>query len=77
MSYLYNLVWNIFSFVVLFLGNEHLHQLTSQGKYSLRVNMGDFENNQRYAVYKQFVVGDEKSGYKLTVGGYVGNAGKA
>ena len=37
--------------------------------------MGDFENNQRYAVYKQFVVGDEKSGYKLTVGGYEGNAG--
>ena len=57
------------------LGNEHLHQLTAQGKYSLRINMGDFESNQRYAVYKQFVVGDEKSGYKLTVGGYKGNAG--
>ena len=57
------------------LGNEHLHQLTAQGKYSLRINMGDFESNQRYAVYKQFVVGDETSGYKLTVGGYHGNAG--
>ena len=52
------------------LGNEHLHQLTAQGKYSLRINMGDFDSNQRYAMYKQFVVGDEKSGYKLTVGGY-------
>ena len=37
--------------------------------------MGDFDSNQRYAVYKQFVVGDEKSGYKLTVGRYEGNAG--
>jgi hypothetical protein len=37
--------------------------------------MGDFDNNQRYAVYSQFVVGDEESGYKLTVGGYEGNAG--
>jgi hypothetical protein len=57
------------------LGNEHLHQLTAQIKYSLRINTDDFESNQRYAVYKQFVVGDEKSGYKLTVGGYKGNAG--
>ena len=37
--------------------------------------MSDFDSNQRYAVYKQFVVGDEKSGYKLTVGGYEGSAG--
>jgi hypothetical protein len=37
------------------LGNEHLHQLTAQGNYSLRINMGDFDNNQRYAVYSQFV----------------------
>ena len=57
------------------LGNEHLHQLTAQGKYNLRINMGDFVSNQRYAVYRQFVVGDETSGYKLTVGGYHGNAG--
>ena len=59
------------------LGNEHLHQLTAQGTYSLRINMDDFHSNQRYAVYNQFVVGDEKSGYKLTVGGYRGNAGDA
>jgi hypothetical protein len=37
--------------------------------------MDDFHSNQRYAEYKQFVVGDEKSGYKLTVGRYEGNAG--
>jgi hypothetical protein len=44
---------------VLFLGNEHLHQLTSQGKYNLRINMEDFDNNVNYATYKQFALGDE------------------
>jgi hypothetical protein len=46
---------------VLFLGNEHLHQLTSQGKYNLRINMEDFDNTEKYATYKQFAVDDEKS----------------
>ena len=58
-----------------FLGNEHLHQLTAQGKYNLRINMEDFNNNEKYATYKQFAVGDEKSVYKLTVGVYQGDAG--
>ena len=59
-----------------FLGNEHLHQLTAQGNYSLRINLEDFDNNEKYATYKQFAVGDEKSVYKLTVDGYQGDAGK-
>ncbi|XP_063416422.1 ryncolin-2-like [Mytilus trossulus] len=57
------------------LGNEHLHQITSQGKYKLRIDLQDFENNTKYANYNHFEVGDEKSGYKLTVAGYDGNAG--
>ena len=61
----------------LILGNEHLHQLTSQGKYNLRINMEDFDNTEKYATYKQFAVDDEKSVYKLTVGGYQGDAGEA
>jgi len=62
---------------VLFLDNEHLHQLTAQGKYNLRINMEDFDNNEKYATYKQFAVDDEKSVFKLTVGGYQGDAGEA
>jgi hypothetical protein len=61
----------------LILGNEHLNQLPAQGKYNLRINMEDFDNNVKYATYKQFAVGDEKSVYKLTVGGYQGDAGEA
>jgi hypothetical protein len=37
----------------------------------------DFDNNEKYATYKQFAVGDEKSVYKLTIGGYQGDAGEA
>ncbi|VDI30097.1 Hypothetical predicted protein [Mytilus galloprovincialis] len=59
------------------LGNEHLHQLTSQGKYMLRIDMSDFENNHRHAIYSQFSVGSESAGYKLDITGYSGNADDA
>ncbi|XP_054461080.1 fibrinogen-like protein 1 [Anoplopoma fimbria] len=59
------------------LGNEPLHDLTSQGNYDLRINMEDFEGNQRYAEYKNFKVDDEKDQYQLHVGEYRGNAGDA
>ncbi|XP_063438866.1 microfibril-associated glycoprotein 4-like [Mytilus trossulus] len=59
------------------LGNDHLHQLTSQGKYMLRIDMSDFENSERHAVYSKFSVGSETSGYKLDVTGYSGDAGDA
>ncbi|VDI51267.1 Hypothetical predicted protein [Mytilus galloprovincialis] len=57
------------------LGNDHLHQLTSQGKYKLRIDLKDFENNRKYALYEKFSVGRESSGYVLDVGGYSGDAG--
>ncbi|XP_076103307.1 microfibril-associated glycoprotein 4-like [Mytilus galloprovincialis] len=57
------------------LGNDHLHQLTSQGKYKLRIDMEDFENNRKYALYDKFGVGSESSSYVLSVSGYSGDAG--
>ncbi|XP_063436925.1 microfibril-associated glycoprotein 4-like [Mytilus trossulus] len=57
------------------LGNEHLHQLTSQGNYMLRIDMSDFGNSRRHAVYSKFSVGSESSGYKLDINGYSGDAG--
>ncbi|XP_010786872.1 fibrinogen-like protein 1 [Notothenia coriiceps] len=59
------------------LGNTALHNLTSTGNYDLRIDMQDFEGNQRYAEYKNFKVDDEKDQYQLHVGEYTGNAGDA
>ncbi|VDI61479.1 Hypothetical predicted protein [Mytilus galloprovincialis] len=56
------------------LGNDHLHQITSQGKYKMRIDMEDFENNRKYALYEKFSVGSESSGYILDVSGYSGDA---
>ncbi|KAJ0050397.1 hypothetical protein NL108_018562, partial [Boleophthalmus pectinirostris] len=59
------------------LGNENLHHLTAQGNFSLRINLEDFEGNQRYAEYRDFRVGEEQEQYRLSFGGYVGTAGDA
>ncbi|KAM7393554.1 hypothetical protein PAMP_020417 [Pampus punctatissimus] len=59
------------------LGNEPLHFLTSQGNYDLRIDMEDFDGNQRFAEYKNFKVDDEKDKYQLHLGEYTGNAGDA
>uniref|UniRef100_A0A667XKZ7 Fibrinogen-like protein 1 n=1 Tax=Myripristis murdjan TaxID=586833 RepID=A0A667XKZ7_9TELE len=55
------------------LGNDNLHYITAQGDYSLRINMEDFQGNQRYADYKNFKVDQ----YRLTFGSYLGTAGDA
>ncbi|KAI1883530.1 hypothetical protein AGOR_G00232500 [Albula goreensis] len=57
------------------LGNDNLHYLTSQGDYSLRINLVDFEDNYRYAVYTGFKVASEKDSYQLGFGRYSGSAG--
>ncbi|XP_053179502.1 fibrinogen-like protein 1 [Scomber japonicus] len=59
------------------LGNDNLHYITAQGNYSLRINLEDFDGNQRYAEYKNFKVADEKDHYRLSFGDYVGTAGDA
>ncbi|CAG2231795.1 Tenascin-R,Ryncolin-2,Angiopoietin-related protein 1,Ficolin-1-A,Ryncolin-1,Ficolin-2,Tenascin,Ficolin-1,Fibrinogen-like protein A,Ficolin-1-B,Microfibril-associated glycoprotein 4,Angiopoietin-related protein 7,Ryncolin-3,Ryncolin-4 [Mytilus edulis] len=57
------------------LGNKHIHHMTSNGKYELRIDMTNNKNEKRYAAYKQFSLGDAASKYKLSVGSYIGNAG--
>ena len=59
----------------IFSGNDYLHDLTSQAHYTLRIDMEDFENNTRYAVYSKFTVASEADKYKLSLGVYNGTAG--
>ncbi|ESO03010.1 hypothetical protein HELRODRAFT_112374 [Helobdella robusta] len=57
------------------IGNNKLHELTSKNNYKLLVVMEDFEKIVRCALYSTFSVGPPESNYKLTVGGYSGDAG--
>ncbi|XP_058123190.1 angiopoietin-related protein 7-like [Anopheles ziemanni] len=54
------------------LGLEHLHKLTSVGKYQLLVEMEDHAGKYGYAKYDQFKVRSENDRYKLEVGCYSG-----
>lgn len=56
-------------------GNKYLNILTSSGKFELRVDLVDENHRKTYALYKTFVVGDESSKFKLTIGSYTGTAG--
>ncbi|XP_019853442.1 PREDICTED: fibrinogen C domain-containing protein 1-like isoform X3 [Amphimedon queenslandica] len=57
------------------LGLSKIHRLTKEGSNTLRVDLGDFEGNTRYANYSTFNVSDGSTEYTLTVGGYSGTAG--
>ncbi|XP_053386899.1 ficolin-2-like [Mercenaria mercenaria] len=57
------------------LGNQAIHMITSQGKYKLRVDLTSMENENAYAEYESFLLGDTQSNYKLSFGIYSGNAG--
>ncbi|KAM4612789.1 angiopoietin-1 [Polymixia lowei] len=58
------------------LGNELLYQLTSQGQYSLRVELTDWEENTAYSHYDRFSLASERQRYRLYLRGYSGTAGK-
>uniref|UniRef100_A0A6J0UVX8 Angiopoietin-4 isoform X1 n=1 Tax=Pogona vitticeps TaxID=103695 RepID=A0A6J0UVX8_9SAUR len=57
------------------LGNEAVHLLTSQGAYSLRVELQDWEGNRAFAQYEKFRLGSERQRYRLFLKGYTGTAG--
>ncbi|KAL7980825.1 hypothetical protein Chor_001979 [Crotalus horridus] len=54
------------------LGNDHLHLLTSLGKYELRIDFMDFENRHSFAKYGSFQVAVEHDQYRLTLGNFLG-----
>nr|XP_061806124.1 angiopoietin-related protein 7-like [Nerophis lumbriciformis] len=56
------------------LGNDHIHELSSQGDYSLRINLEDWSNKHKHALYQHFSVEDEEHHYRLHVSGFSGSA---
>ena len=59
------------------LGLSKMHRLTKGGSNTLRVDLGDFDNNKAYAKYSIFSIGNSTSKYTLTAEGYTGNAGNS
>ena len=57
------------------LGLGKINRLTKEQSNTLRVDLGDFDGNTRYAQYTTFSVGNSTTEYTLTVGGYSGIAG--
>ncbi|XP_060552938.1 fibrinogen-like protein 1 [Ruditapes philippinarum] len=57
------------------LGNEQIHQITSNGVFTLRIEMNDWGGNLRYVQYEHFDVSSESNMYTLTVGSFQGDAG--
>ncbi|XP_053328865.1 ficolin-1-B-like [Spea bombifrons] len=54
------------------LGNDHIHRLTSKGKFQLRFDLTDFENNSTYATYSNFQLAGESANYTLSLGKFLG-----
>ncbi|XP_078658332.1 receptor-type tyrosine-protein phosphatase S-like [Branchiostoma floridae x Branchiostoma belcheri] len=57
------------------LGLSKQNQITGQKAYSLRVDLGDWENKFRYATYSNFGVGSSSTDYQVSISGYSGDAG--
>ena len=57
------------------LGNDAMHKLTSRSSYKLKVVLRALDDVTGYAIYDTFRISNESDGYRLTIGGYHGDAG--
>ena len=58
-------------------GNENIQLLTNDKRQILRIELGDWDGNVKYADYDDFKVGSEQSQFELvSIGKYRGNAGQ-
>nr|QHR82730.1 angiopoietin [Vipera anatolica senliki] len=58
------------------LGNQFIHLLTTQNRYSLRIELQDWENNEAYSAFEHFQVDSEEQNYRLYARRYSGTAGR-
>jgi len=57
------------------LGNDNIAALTSANRYTLRIDLGDWEGEYRYAEYNDFIVSPASDKYRIWFGSYSGTAG--
>lgn len=57
------------------IGNDVLHDMTARQPQMLRVDLGDWDGEKRWAEYHAFMVEDEDSEFRLHVSQFSGNAG--
>jgi hypothetical protein len=53
-----------------------LNLLTTSKASELRVDMMDADNVHKFAKYSTFQIGSESDKFRLTIGGYSGDAGR-
>ncbi|XP_067360746.1 fibrinogen-like protein 1 isoform X2 [Channa argus] len=59
------------------LGNAALYALTFTGQHQLRIELEDWHQQRRYAIYNNFKVASEAQRYRLMAREYSGDAGNA
>ncbi|XP_076805646.1 microfibril-associated glycoprotein 4-like [Clavelina lepadiformis] len=57
------------------LGLHNIHEMTRGGGCRLKIELWDFDGNQRHANYSSFSVDSAEKSYRLLISGYSGNAG--
>ncbi|CAK8686898.1 unnamed protein product [Clavelina lepadiformis] len=57
------------------LGLDNIHEMTRGGGCRLKIELWDFDGNQRHADYSSFSIEPAENLYRLRVSGYSGNAG--
>ncbi|CAK8686728.1 microfibril-associated glycoprotein 4-like isoform X1 [Clavelina lepadiformis] len=57
------------------LGLNNIHKMTREGGCRLKIELWDFDGNQRSAHYSSFSIESPENSYRLRVSGYNGNAG--
>ncbi|XP_076806728.1 microfibril-associated glycoprotein 4-like [Clavelina lepadiformis] len=57
------------------LGLDNIHEMTRGGRCRLKIELWDFDGNQRHADYSSFSIESAENLYRLRVSGYSGNAG--
>ncbi|XP_073682848.1 fibroleukin [Garra rufa] len=54
------------------LGNDRIHDISSQGEYSLRIDLEDWNGKHKHALYQNFWIENEDNLYRLHVSGFSG-----